>query len=166
MQNAFVRTLLSAGVCVLAVAALIASGAAASELDASSIAGRWTGASYWEKGHGILTLDIAKCGAGWCGVKVEVGETCGAVALRVGARAVDENSARFEGSLALAAGTEPYQVHVAIFPLNDDGRPQMQITGDTGGEYRAYRRSFPFEAALARVQDPVCHAPRDVSSLR
>ena len=28
----------------------------------------------------------------------------------------------------------------------------LQITGDTGGEFRAYRRSFPFEAQLARIK--------------
>jgi hypothetical protein len=113
----------------------------------------------------MLTLDIVACGNGWCGIKVESGEKCAATVLKIGAGAVDEDTARFEGTLELAPGTEPYEIHVAVFPPNGD-RPQMEITGDTGGEYRAYRRSFPFEAALARVQDAVCHAPQTVSSLR
>ncbi len=79
---------------------------------------------------------------------------------------VDANNAQFEGTLELAAGTEPYAIQATIFPP-EDGKPlEMQITGDTGGEYRAYRRSFPFEAALARVKDAVCHAPATVSSLQ
>jgi hypothetical protein len=52
-----------------------------------------------------------------------------------------------------------------IFAPEPDAKLTMQITGDTGGEYRAYRRSFPFEAQLARIKDPVCHAPATVSSL-
>jgi hypothetical protein len=41
----------------------------------------------------------------------------------------------------------------------------IQISGDTGGIYREYRRSFPFEARLVRVKDAVCHAPATVSLL-
>ena len=137
----------------------------AAELKPEQIAGRWTGASYSNIRSGTLTLDIVACGAGWCGIKVETGDKCGGTALKLSSGVVKENGTRFEGTLSLAAGTEPYKVHATIFPP-EDGKPlAMELTGDTGGEYNPYRRSFPFESALFRVQDAVCHAPATVSAL-
>lgn len=52
-----------------------------------------------------------------------------------------------------------------LIPRKDNGVLALQITGDTGGVYRAYRRSFPFEAQMARIKDAVCHAPQTVSAL-
>ena len=150
---------------VLVAVAPIAAGAATGELKAADIAGRWSGASYAEKTSGILTLDIVACGTGWCGIKVEAGEKCGGTALRVDAGAVDDSYAQFKGTLELTPGAEPYRIHVTIFP-SEDGKPLgMRVTGNTGGEYRAFRRSFPFEAAMARIMDAVCQPPATVSSL-
>ena len=155
-----------AGVCVLAALAPLVAGAAPGALQAADIAGRWAGTSHAEKSRSILTLDIVACGTGWCGIKVEAGEKCAGTALKVDAGAVDENNAQFEGTLELAPGTEPYRIHATIFP-HEDGKPlQMRVTGNTGGEHRAFHRSFPFEAAMARVKDAVCHAPATVSALQ
>jgi hypothetical protein len=137
----------------------------AAELTTASIIGRWQGPTWAGEGEVPLTLDIVACGQGWCGVRVAANDTCGGTALKVNAGIVEENNAQFEGTLELAAGTEPYTVHATIFPQEPDAKLTMQITGDTGGQYRAYRRSFPFEAQLARIKDPVCHAPQTVSSL-
>jgi hypothetical protein len=137
----------------------------AADVKPEQIAGRWTGASYSNIRSGTLTLDIVACGSGWCGVTVEAGDKCGGTALKLNSGGVEENGTRFEGTLSLAAGTEPYTVHATIFPP-EEGKPlAMELTGDTGGEYNLYRRSFPFESALFRVQDAVCHAPDTVSSL-
>jgi hypothetical protein len=153
------------GISVLVAVAQVGAGAVARDLQATEIAGRWTGASYSDIRSGTLTLDIVACGAGWCGIKVEAGDKCGGTALKLNTGVVEENNAQFQGTLSLASGPEPYTVHATIFPP-EDGKPlEMQVTGDTGGEYRAFRRSFPFEAALARVQDAVCHAPETVSLL-
>jgi hypothetical protein len=158
-------TRMLAGVCVLAAFAPVAADAATGTLKAADIAGRWSGTSHAEKSRNILTLDIVACGSGWCGIKVEAGDKCGGTALRVDAGAVDARYARFEGTLEVAAGTEPYRIQATIFPP-EVGKPLgMRITGNTGGEYRAFRRSFPFEAAMARVKDAVCQAPATVSSL-
>ena len=54
----------------------------------------------------------------------------------------------------------------ATFSPPEEGKPlTLQITGDTGGQFRAFRRSFPFEAQMARTQDAVCKPPQTVSSL-
>ena len=153
------------GIFVLVAVAPLVAGAATRELKAADIAGQWSGASYAEKSSGILTLDIVACGTGWCGIKVEAGEKCGGTALKLNSSVVEENNAQFQGTLSLAPRTERYTIHATIFPP-EDGKPlEMRITGNTGGEYRAFSRSFPFEAAVARLKDAVCHAPATVSSL-
>lgn len=145
---------------------LVAASPLSAAITAANIAGRWQGDSWAQDRNAKLTLDIVACGSGWCGIRVSADNACGATALKLAGGAVDEDTARYEGTLELAPGTEPYTVQAAIFPP-EDGKPlQMQLTGDTGGQFRAYRRSFPFEAALVRIQDPVCQAPQTVSSLR
>jgi hypothetical protein len=160
-----------ASICVLATAAPLAATAAGSDLKPMQIAGRWTGETYTEKTGGplSLTLDIVPCGNAWCGIKIEAGDKCGGTALKV--ESVEpladsqSDSLQFNGSLELAAGTEPYVVQAWLVPPQENSGLSLQLTGDTGGEYRAYRRSFPFEAQMVRTQDAVCHAPQTVSSL-
>jgi len=109
------------------------------------------------------------CGNAWCGIKVEAGDKCGGTALKLESVQPlgdpQSDSLQFDGSLELAAGTEPYVVQAWLIPRKDNGVLALQITGDTGGVYRAYRRSFPFEAQMARIKDAVCHAPQTVSAL-
>jgi hypothetical protein len=160
------KVMLSA-LCVLAAASPLSAA-----ITAADIAGRWQGESYARDTGGPLTLDIVACGSGWCGVKVEVGDKCGGTALRIDSGTAEAGSdyIQFKGTLELAPGTEPYVVQTSLFvPAPDTpsgAQLTMQITGDTGGEFRAYRRSFPFEAQMVRIKDPVCHAPQTVSSLQ
>jgi hypothetical protein len=160
------KVILSA-LCVLAAASPLSAA-----ITAASIAGRWQGDSYASDASGPLVLDIVACGSGWCGVKVEAGDKCGGTALKIDAGVAETGSdyIQYSGTLQLAPNTEPYVVRTSVFqPTPDDpvGSPlKLQITGDTGGEFRAYRRSFPFEAQMARVKDAVCHAPQTVSALR
>ena len=157
------KVILSA-LCVLATASSLSAA-----ITAANIAGRWQGDSWASEASGPLTLDIVACGEGWCGIKVEVNDTCGGTALKIDAGVMQDDYVQFTGTLQLASSTEPYVVHTSIFtPTPDDppGTPlKLQITGDTGGQFRAYRRSFPFEAQMVRIKDAVCHAPQTVSSL-
>lgn len=155
------------GLCVLAAASPLSAA-----VTAANIAGRWQGESYARDTGGPLTLDIVACGTNWCGVKVEADDKCGGTALRIdaGAAEADSDYIQFKGTLELAPGTEPYVVQTSLFVPAPDapaGAPlTLQITGDTGGEFRAYRRSFPFEAQMVRIKDAVCHTPQTVSSLQ
>lgn len=155
------------GLCVLAAAVPLSAA-----ISPANIAGRWQGESWAQDSSGSkLTLDIVRCGEGWCGITVAADNSCGGTALKIdaGKYEPDADYIQFNGSLQLAPKTEPYVVQVSIFePASDEpvGSPlKIQITGDTGGQFRAYRRSFPFEAQLVRMQDAVCHAPQTVSSL-
>jgi hypothetical protein len=150
-------------ICVLATAAAIAGGAFGAELKATDIVGRWQGETWVKGGGGSLTLDVVACGKGWCGIRVAANDTCAGTSLKLGAGMLAHGSAQFEGTLQLAPGTEPYTVQALIFSP-EPGKPlAMRIAGDTGGQFRVYRRSFPFEANLARTGEPVCYTPQTVS---
>jgi len=155
------KIILSA-VCVLA---------AASPLNAAitgvNIAGRWQGDSWAPDRSGPLVLDIVACGRGWCGIRVEANDKCAGTALKIDAGEAHENTVQFKGTLELAPGTEAYTVQTSLYSeITDNGAAgplRLQIVGDTGGTFRVFRRSFPFEAQLARVQDAVCQLPHSVS---
>ena len=154
--------------CVLAAAA-----PAHAALDAPDIGGRWQGENFrmaslspgCEAGACTMTLDIVRCGETWCGIEVTNANTCGMTALTF--RSLGEakrSGVSFEGELLLAAATEPYVISGFVeTPLEGKGPAQLHMTGDTGGEFRIWRRSFPFHATLARVGDAVCSGERPVS---
>lgn len=170
------------GLCGLALAIPLAAGATepapAPQPTAADLSGRWEGATYEmsrmksecagrNKGPCTLTLDVSRCGSGWCGVEVSGAERrCAATALKLdgGGRGEATTASVFKGNLSLAKGTEPYVVEVyLIAPVGDEPVPQLQIIGDTGGEFRMFRRSFPFSATLAKVGDAKCQPESTVS---
>mgnify|MGYP001304265228 CR=1 FL=1 len=65
--------------------------------------------------------------------------------------------------LELARGTEPYVVEAYMHPAVAEGRAELSITGDTGGEFRVFRRSFPFHATLERTGEATCKLDKPVS---
>jgi hypothetical protein len=152
-------------ICVLGAAMPLASHASAAQLKASDIAGRWQGETYAQEKGGNLTLDIVACGAGWCGIRVAENDTCAGTALKVDGGTLEGENVTFKGTLEMAPGTEPYTVQANIFTPEEGKQPTLQIIGDTGGQFRAFRRSFPFEARMARTHDALCKPPQTVSSL-
>jgi hypothetical protein len=115
------------------------------------LAGRWVA----QKRN--LVLDISRCGAGWCGVEVKDGRTCGAIALRVElVRGTGDARPELIGRLELAAGTEPYAVEVTFFEPSDGGPLKLIISGNSGDKFEPWRRSFQFRELLARSGDAVC----------
>jgi hypothetical protein len=178
-----------AGLCVLAAAALVlplsgaalAADAAADQGGAAppaavDLSGRWEGRSFELSRRAAdctgdrcqLVVDIAPCQTGWCGVEVIGAEQrCGATALKLdGGQVAGGTSTLFKGKLELAQGTEPYVVEVYLVPpRGDDPKAELQITGDTGGEFRMFRRSFPYNATLVRAGDAICRPETTVSQL-
>jgi hypothetical protein len=156
--------LIVSAICVLAAASALSTESLAGALSATDIGGRWQGGSYARDGGGPLTLDVVACGTGWCGIKVAANDSCGGTALKLDGGAAEGDNLVFKGTLELAPGTEPYVVQGYLIPASNDAPMALQIIGDTGGQFRAYRRSFPFEATMARTRDAVCRAPQSVSS--
>jgi hypothetical protein len=167
-----------AALCVLAAAgeALAEDAGDDAALDqpaATELAGRWEGASFalgraasdCGDRNCTLVLDLAPCQSGWCGVEVKANATCGATALKLNAGEAGNGNVQFKGKLELAHGTEPYVVEVYL--RHDDGpsKSVIEIIGDTGGEFRMFRRTFPFNATLARTGDAKCRPEGAVSLL-
>ncbi len=154
--------------CVLAAAA-----PAQAALGTPDIGGRWQGENFrmaalsagCDAGKCTMTLDIVRCGETWCGIEVTKNNTCGATALKFRSlEGAERSGVSFEGELQLAAATEPYVISGFVeTPLEGKGPARLHMTGDTGGEFRIWRRSFPFHATLARVGDAVCSGESPVS---
>jgi uncharacterized low-complexity protein len=165
-----------AAAAVAAVAGVFSVGAAhAGEAPSApaDITGRWQGASYEMSRSQTcddddcrqLTLDISRCGEGWCGIEVAKGGGCGGTALRINAGELEGAGTLYKGELKLAEGTEPYTVEGYFSPGGQPGQTLLEITGDTGGEFRVFRRSFPFHTALSRTGDALCRPEKSVSML-
>jgi hypothetical protein len=131
-----------------------------------SLAGRWSG-SHYGYGHAAssgncgaegcnLTYDIVGCKEGWCGIVVNADKTCGAIGVRLAADTKGAEPNAFDGKLELAKGTAAYTVKAWFHADKDSGTVQLSFLGDTGPELLLMRRSFPFEANLARTGDAVC----------
>lgn len=163
-----------AAICVLAAAAPLMAGASLAGPEGPALAGRWQGPNYrmaaksadCKDGRCQLTLDISACDSGWCGIEVAADGSCAPVTglvLKQGETYTDGNFG-LEGTLTLAAGTEPYAIEGYFSPA-EKGDPaagttdqpmRLSMQGDTGGVFRAFRRSFPFHATLARIGDATC----------
>lgn len=135
-------------------------------LTVPSLDGRWSGAPYaiqndasrCENGECKLVLDIVPCAAGWCGIEVTKANVCGGEAMQLKTHSDQKRQNAFEGKLSLGKDTQAYVIDANVQPA-EDGRPAtLEIVGDTGPEFRWFRRSFPFHAALTRISDAVCKA--------
>ena len=121
----------------------------------ADFAGRWTSA------RSALTLDVSRCGTGFCGTVVTNG-TCGYTALRVGEETKDvryptAKHPELTGRLQLAANTQPYGVR-AMLTRNESGALTLYITGHTGGAFSSIRRSYDYNEMLARSGESACAA--------
>ncbi len=138
-----------------------------------NLAGRWSGHHYGFASKRILkgeetaaarntlAYDIVACGDSWCGIAVTGQSTCGSIALKM---ARDPKSGRgnaFNGKLELAKGSALYVVEAWYSAPNTttgegSEKAHLNFVGDTGGELLMMRRSFPFQAEMARVGEPLC----------
>lgn len=113
----------------------------------------------WVSKQKKFTIDISRCGEGWCGVIV-ANNSCGHTALRV---AESPEYAMYQmgmnrelvGRLQLAANTEPYGVR-AMLTREDGGAKTLFIAGHTGGTFAAMRRNYDYKELLVRDGDATC----------
>jgi len=156
-----------------AYAAGPAAGEVVSNLKADQIAGRWSGNHY---GYGnvhakcegkpcTLTLDITACPGGWCGVLVKDDGGCGALGMKVQAAEGKESWLRFDGKLEIEPKAASYVIQATLWSEKDKVSPpaHLDIIGDTGPELMFMRRSFPFQAHLARMGEAVCTSEKATS---
>ena len=140
---------------------------------APDIKGRWSGTHYsygaarakCDGGPCTLTLDITACGEDWCGVLVKADGSCATQAMKVHPGEGKETWLHFDGKLELDPKAAPYVVQATLWRSDDDPveKPHLDIVGDTGPEMMFMRRSFPFQAHLARSGEPVCTSDKATS---
>jgi hypothetical protein len=116
--------------------------------------GRWTAENR------SLTLDISRCGDGWCGVEVTA-ESCGRTILR--ARSQPEQGGVVIGRLDLAAKAQPYTVSMDLFERGPGASYVLHIRGSSSDSFSLARRVFPYMVAFARTGDAVCRPDPKVS---
>jgi hypothetical protein len=135
---------------------------ATSPIKPDDISGRWVSSSEWLPRGYKLTVDISRCGDGWCGVEVTDGSTCGRTVLRLDRGAAKEDpGVEFAGRIDLAPGTQPYVVRARLYAR--EGAFRISMVGDTGGDFQLFRRNYPFMQLLARSGDAVCRPDAKVS---
>lgn len=138
------------------VIGLCVGGAAGAEpFAATQVEGRWVNARH------NLTLDISRCGEGWCGVEVKDAQ-CAKTALRLAAnKARSDAAAFFNGRLALADQSTLYQISATLFLR--EGALQLQLLGHPGDKLELLRRSYPLNELMARSGPSQCKADATVS---
>lgn len=150
-----------------------AAGKATSMVKAEQIAGRWSGNHY---GYGdihakcagkpcTLTLDISACPGGWCGVLVKDDGACGARGMKVEAAEGKESWLRFDGKLEIEPKAASYVIQATLWGEKDQATApaHLDIVGDTGPDLMFMRRSFPFQAHLARTGEAQCSSEKATS---
>jgi hypothetical protein len=108
-----------------------------------------------------LTFDIVACDDGWCGIRVADDKPCGPVSLHLKQDNKRAGRSAFQGKLDLIKGSAEYTVEAWYAPAGTqagEGSDQAHLNfiGDTGGEMLLMRRTFPFQAELARTGDAQC----------
>ncbi|MGX1787776.1 hypothetical protein ACWIGM_13590 [Bosea sp. NPDC055332] len=112
----------------------------------------------WSVQRPKLTLDIVRCGAGWCGTEVTASGGCGRTALRLeAARNVSGSIPSFAGRLEVMSEAEPYVVSVTV---KDQGNAAaLWMLGHTGTTLLP-RRVYQLDAHFVRLGDPACTEPK------
>ena len=140
-----------------------------------SLEGRWTGQFGGSSGYSEsctsaagckLTLDIVACGADWCGTRIDDKGGCAGAALRLTLTPKQPENASvvsFNGQLELVRGSSPYYVQAWSQRVGTDATPTLRMVGDSGGEIRILRRTFPFSVSLARTDKAHCRADAKTS---
>jgi hypothetical protein len=109
----------------------------------------------WIANNQSLTLDLSRCGNGWCGIEVTKAGSCGRTVLRVTEGSPDDGGALY-GRLELATHTQPYTIAMHLFRRNPNDPETLMIRGNTGTRFDAWRRMYPYMVAFSRVSDVTC----------
>lgn len=121
------------------------------------LAGRWSSSKY-----GVI-LDLSRCGAGWCGVRVE-GAACGDLAMRLEPDAGPmPGQSRFTGTFDRRVGADRHAVQAHLFRSEAQGGPTLSLIGEPGTRLQLMRRTFPYQDMLSRIGDALCRSETGTS---
>ena len=137
----------------LTVAAFCVAGVAKADIQ-RTFEGRWVA------NNQSLTLDLSRCGDGWCGIEVTAGGSCGRTVLR----AFNDPDGLITGQLQVDVQTHPYTIGMHLFRRNPNDPETLMIRGHTRGslaQFDGWRRIYRYMVEFARVGDAACrHDPK------
>jgi len=113
----------------------------------------------WVASNQSLTLDLSRCGDGWCGIEVTKTGSCGRTVLH----ARDDDDGQLLGRLELATKSQPYTVAMRLFRPSPSEPEMLAINGHTGTRFDPWRRMYPYMVAFARASDVTCRPDPKVS---
>ena len=113
----------------------------------------------WVASNRSLTLDISRCGDGWCGIEVTQTGACGRTVLR----ARSDDGGQLTGRLELATKSQPFTVGMQLFRPSPSAPEMLAIHGHTGTRFEPWRRMYPYMVAFARTSDVTCRPDPKVS---
>lgn len=126
---------------------------------AATLAGRWVSERYG------FALDIGRCGAGWCGIRVRADGSCGDLALRLEPAEAMFGSDRFAGTFDRRIGADRHAVQGHLYRPQADGRPALALTGEPGERLQPMRRTFPYQDDLRRAGEAACRTEDRTSAV-
>jgi hypothetical protein len=112
----------------------------------------------WVASNRSLTLDLSRCGDGWCGIEVTQTGACGRTVLRA---RVDDG--RLTGRLELATKSQPYTIAMHLVRHGPNEPETLAINGHTGAQFEPWRRMYPYMVMFARTGDVTCRPDPKVS---
>jgi hypothetical protein len=128
----------------------------AQQQSAAALEGRWSSQ------QPALTLDIARCADGFCGMAVDDSGACGGRVLTFAGPAPVLMGTEASGRLQLPGTRTPLDARVALAAQPQGAAPALDIVAVEPGGGGFMRRVFPFQARLVRIGTASC-AVRPVS---
>jgi hypothetical protein len=110
----------------------------------------------WRSQAPDLTLDIARCSEGFCGMFVDDSGACGGRVLTFARLAPAIFGTEASGRLQLPGTRMPLDARVALAAQPQGATPGLDIVAIEPGGGSFIRRVFPFEAHLVRVGTASC----------
>jgi hypothetical protein len=117
----------------------------------------------WVASNKSLTLDLLRCGDGWCGVEVTQAGACGRTVLRARSNNDDDERYQLTGRLELATEGQPYMIAITLYQRSPSDPGELLISGHTGNRFEPWRRTYPYEMAFARSGEVTCRPDPKVS---
>ena len=140
------------------IVALFAAGGAsvvAAQTPVLDLSGRWTSQQL------DYVLDVTRCGAEWCGIKLNADRSCGALVLRLAQPTPPSRQPWLVGTLSLDPATLKYKVSATV--SSESGSSEMMLIGNPDGPPQLGSRTIQFHDKLVRGPDAVCRPEGKVS---
>ena len=148
------RTIRASTLSALIVALCAIGGARdlSAQMPSKDLSGRWT-----SQRHGYV-LDVTRCGAEWCGIKLKPDQSCGALALRLTSTPSTDGLRGLVGSLILEPTVRTYKISASTSPAGAMRPNEIHLLGNPNDPPQLLTRTILFQDTLVRGPEANCTA--------